>query len=69
MLYASNEVVVGNYGLGWSTDTQTASADQESIPREKVLLWHVNYHPDGGQLFYPIDNKPFVVPVALPGTI
>jgi len=27
----------------------------------------MNYHPDGGQLFYPLDNKPFIVPVALPG--
>ena len=33
----------------------------------RVLLWHCNYHPDGGQLFFPIDGKPFVVPVALPG--
>ena len=34
---------------------------------ERVLLWHLNYHPDGGQMFYPMDNQPFVVPVALPG--
>jgi ureidoglycolate hydrolase len=33
----------------------------------RVLLWHCNYHPDGGQLFWPIDGQPFVVPVALPG--
>jgi ureidoglycolate lyase len=32
-----------------------------------VLLWHLNYHPDGGQLFYPLEKRPFVVPVALPG--
>jgi ureidoglycolate hydrolase len=32
-----------------------------------VLLWHANYHPDGGQLFYPLDGQPFVVPLALPG--
>jgi len=40
-----------------------------SVHREgdSVLLWHVNYHPDGGQLFWPLDGKPFVVPVALPG--
>ena len=34
---------------------------------ERVLLWHMNYHPDGGQLFYPRDHQPFVVPVAMPG--
>ena len=33
----------------------------------RVLLWHCNYHPDGGQLFWPIDGQPFVVPVAPPG--
>ena len=33
----------------------------------RVLLWHMNYHPDGGQLFYPLENQPFVVPAALPG--
>ena len=27
----------------------------------------MNYHPDGGQYFFPIEKKPFVVPVALPG--
>ena len=30
-------------------------------------MWHANYHPDGGQLFYPLDNKPFISPLALPG--
>jgi len=27
----------------------------------------MNYHPDGGQMFYPLGNEPFVVPVAMPG--
>ena len=39
----------------------------ENLAPERVLLWHMNYHPDGGQMFYPLDGKPFVVPVALPG--
>eukprot|EP00927_Polykrikos_kofoidii_P079171 TRINITY_DN75958_c0_g1_i1.p1 TRINITY_DN75958_c0_g1~~TRINITY_DN75958_c0_g1_i1.p1 ORF type:complete len:285 (-),score=35.33 TRINITY_DN75958_c0_g1_i1:44-898(-) len=26
-----------------------------------VLLWMSDYHPDGGQLFWPLDPKPFVV--------
>lgn len=67
VLYGTNEAVSGHYVLGWSVDPQKASADQASEPREKVLLWHMNYHPDGGQLFFPLDKKPFVVPVALPG--
>ena len=31
------------------------------------MLWHANYHPDGGQLFFPLDARPFLVPLALPG--
>ena len=31
-----------------------------------MLLWHANYHPDGGQMFFPLDNRPFYVPLALP---
>ncbi len=67
VLYGANEAVNGHYVLGWSVDPQTASFERQTVPRDQVLLWHMNYHPDGGQLFYPIDKKPFVVPVALPG--
>ncbi len=67
ILHGSNEAVNGEYVLGWSTDPQKAQASQQTMPRDHVLLWHMNYHPDGGQLFYPLDNQPFVVPVALPG--
>lgn len=35
--------------------------------RERALIWRANYHPDGGQLFYPLNGKSFVVPLALPG--
>lgn len=67
ILYGTNEAVDGHYVLGWSRDPQSASAERQTVPREQVLLWHMNYHPDGGQLFFPLDRKPFVVPVALPG--
>ncbi len=67
VLYGSNDAVNGRYVLGWSTDPQTASAERQTVPRDLVLLWHMNYHPDGGQLFHPLDHKPFVVPAALPG--
>ena len=67
VLYGSNEAVSGNYVLGWSTDPQNASSDIRTCPREKVLLWHMNYHPDGGQMFHPLDNQPFGIPAALPG--
>ena len=67
VLMGTNDAVDGHYVLGWSTDPQHASADIQTAPRDRVLLWHLNYHPDGGQLFFPLDKKPFVVPVALPG--
>lgn len=67
VLMGHNEAVDGHYVLGWSCDPQRAQADHASVAREQVLLWHLNYHPDGGQLFFPLDKQPFVVPVALPG--
>lgn len=67
VLMGTNDAVGGHYVLGWSCDPQLAQTKSPSCPRERILLWHFNYHPDGGQLFYPVENKPFVVPVALPG--
>ncbi len=68
VLYGSNGAVNGHYILGWSNpDPAAASEETETVPRTQVILWHLNYHPDGGQLFFPRDNQPFVVPVALPG--
>jgi ureidoglycolate lyase len=67
VLYGINEAVGGHYVLGWSVDPQSASSERQTAPRGRVLLWHMNYHPDGGQLFYPMVKKPFVIPVALPG--
>ena len=66
ILMGKNDAVAGHYVLGWSVSPDRASSDEETVPRDQVLLWHMNYHPDGGQLFFPLDKKPFVVPVALP---
>ncbi len=44
-----------------------ANDQTRTAPRDQVLLWHMNYHPDGGQLFWPLTRQPFIVPVALPG--
>ena len=68
VLFGRNDAVSGHYVLGWSTTDPAASrTDQQTVGRERVVLWHLNYHPDGGQLFFPKDQKSFVVPVALPG--
>lgn len=67
VLRAQNDAVGGDYILGWSTNPAEASEAETADAAERVLLWHLNYHPDGGQLFYPLDGQPFVVPAALPG--
>ncbi|MGK7916019.1 MAG: ureidoglycolate lyase [Prochloraceae cyanobacterium] len=67
ILYGANHAVDGQYLLGWSRRPETASTEVQTVPRDRVLIWHANYHPDGGQLFFPQDGKPFVVPLALSG--
>jgi ureidoglycolate lyase len=66
-LYARNNAVGDSYLFGWSDWPEQASSHGAGKPRERALIWRANYHPDGGQLFYPIDGKSFVVPLALPG--
>jgi hypothetical protein len=68
MLFARNRAVGGHYLLGWSA--QPSVATRGPVPERgpaNVLLWHANYHPDGGQLFYPLDGAPFIVLLAPPG--
>jgi hypothetical protein len=66
-LYARNNAVGDSYLFGWSTWPEEAATSGSDRPRERALLWRANYHPDGGQLFYPLDGSTFVVPLALPG--
>lgn len=66
-LYARNNAVGDSYLFGWSTWPEEASAGAAERPRERALIWRANYHPDGGQLFYPLGGQEFVVPLALPG--
>lgn len=65
VLYGRNSAVGGHYILGYATDPANADENHQREP-QKLLLWHANYHPDGGQLFFPLDDKPFVVPLAKP---
>lgn len=66
ILYGKNEAVGGHYILGYAVDPTEAREDH-SRPAQKLMMWHANYHPDGGQLFFPLEPKPFFVPLALPG--
>lgn len=61
-----NHAVGSEYLFGWSKPPEEADPLSREQPKE-VLLWHANYHPDGGQLFFPLDGKPFITALALPG--
>ena len=66
VLYGRNEAVGGHYVLGYAEEPSRADETHHRAP-SRILLWHANYHPDGGQLFFPLEPQPFVVPLALPG--
>jgi len=66
VLYGRNEAVGGHYVLGYGEAPEHARTDHSRAPR-RMLLWHANYHPDGGQLFFPLDRRPYYVPLARPG--
>ena len=67
LLRARNHAVGGDYVLGWTRDPAEAAADRASVARDSLLFRLMNYHPDGGQLFFPRAKTPFVAPLALPG--
>lgn len=67
LLGKNNAVGSNEYLFGWSCDPKAARRDRATAPRTQVLLWHANYHPDGGQLFFPRDGEAFLCPLALPG--
>jgi hypothetical protein len=66
ILYGRNSAVGGHYILAYGDEPARADESHSRLPR-RILLWHANYHPDGGQQFFPLDRKPFLVPLALPG--
>jgi ureidoglycolate lyase len=65
-LFARNNAVGDSYLFGWSTWPEEAG-HASTAEREQALIWRANYHPDGGQMIWPIDGQSFVVPLALPG--
>ena len=75
ILYGKNNAVEhkseydkdGRYLLGYSSDPDDSINNLTTVDPTQIYIWHVNYHPDGGQLFFPKDNKPFISPLALPG--
>jgi ureidoglycolate lyase len=66
-LYARNNAVGDSYVFAWSTWPEEAAVNGPARSRQEALVWRANYHPDGGQMFYPLHGESFVVPLALPG--
>ena len=66
VLFGRNEAVDGEYILAYGTEPGMADRTHRRDP-ERILLWHANYHPDGGQLFFPLELEAFVVPLARRG--
>jgi ureidoglycolate lyase len=66
-LYARNNAVRDSYLFAWSTWPEEAATEGPTTARKRALTWRANYHPDGGQLVYPMKGESFVVPMALPG--
>lgn len=57
VLFGENKAVNDKYILGWSENPETARTDNPDPDRSKLLIWHANHHPDGGQLFYPLGQQ------------
>jgi len=57
----------GKYILGYSDHPENLIKNQNYKSPNEIYIWHVNYHPDGGQLFFPTKPGIFISPLALPG--
>lgn len=66
-MIARNHAVNGYYITGWFADPAFATTEGTSPNYSRVLVREANYHPDGGQVFFPRDSAPFVALLALPG--
>jgi ureidoglycolate lyase/seryl-tRNA synthetase len=65
--YAINRAVGRSYITGWFTDPAEASRSREPVDTSRIYTHEANYHPDGGQIFYPRDAAAFVALLARPG--
>ncbi len=65
--HAVNHAVGRSYITGWFSDPATASETRAPADTHRIYTHEANYHPDGGQIFAPIDAAPFVALLAKPG--
>jgi ureidoglycolate lyase len=67
ILHAVNHAVGRSYVTGWFADPATAAEDRVPTDTTRIYTHEANYHPDGGQIFFPCDGSPFVALLAKPG--
>jgi len=65
--HAVNLAVGRRYITGWFADPATASEVREPSDTSRLYTHEANYHPDGGQIFFPRDGAAFVALLAKPG--
>ena len=65
--HAVNLAVGRSYIIGWFNDPALASEDRHPADTTRIFTHEANYHPDGGQMIWPVDGQSFVVPLAPPG--
>lgn len=64
LLYANNEAVGGSYITGLTVMNDSNDNNEEE---KYIITREANYHPDSGQVFYPLSPVPFILLLALPG--
>ncbi len=65
--HATNHAVHRSYVTGWFADPPSASDSCDPSDASRLYTHEANYHPDGGQVFFPEDSDPFVALLARPG--
>lgn len=65
--HAVNRAVGRSYITGWYADPATASDDRVPTDLSRLYTHEANYHPDGGQIFWPRERAPYVALLARPG--
>ena len=65
--HAVNRAVGRSYITGWYADPATASGTHEPSDTSRIYTHEANYHPDGGQIFFPRSGTPFVALLARTG--
>jgi ureidoglycolate lyase/seryl-tRNA synthetase len=65
--HAVNHAVDRSYITGWFSDPATAQETRAPTDTRRIYTHEANYHPDGGQIFFPRQGGPFVALLARPG--